>query len=77
MGTLRKCTFNCAKQIAKEKQQQRTNLENQLKIHEKYLDKDHNLSRYNAIKNELHAIYGHITDGIRIRSKCEWYEYNK
>ena len=44
---------------------------------EKCLDKDDNLSKYNAIKNELDAIYDHITEGIRIRSKCEWHEHSE
>ena len=35
------------------------------------------ISKYNAIKNELHGIYNHITEGIRIRSKCDWYEHSK
>ena len=52
-------------------------MENQLKILEKCLDKDDNLSKYNAIKNELDAIYDHITEGIRIRSKYEWYEHSE
>ena len=55
------------KQIAKEKRQQRIKLENQLKILGKNLDEDDNLN----IKNELDAIYGHILEGIRIRSN--WY----
>ena len=38
---------------------------------EKCLDEDDNLSKYNAIKNELDTIYDHITEGICIRSKCE------
>ena len=45
-----------------------SNLENQLKIRKKCLNKDDNLSKYNAIKNELDAIYDHITKGICIRS---------
>ena len=52
-------------------------MENQLKILEKCLDKDDSLSKYNAIKNELDAVYDHSTEGIRIRSKCEWYEYSE
>ena len=52
-------------------------MENQLKLLEKCLDEDDNLSKYNAIKNELDAIYDHITEGIRIRSKCKWYEHSK
>ena len=50
-------------------------MENQLKILEKCLDKDDNLSKYNAIKNELDAIYDHITEDNRIRSKWNWYEH--
>ena len=53
-----------------QKRQQRANLEKQLKILEKNLDEDDNLSEYNNIKNELGAIYDHITEGRRIRSKC-------
>ena len=52
-------------------------MEIQLKILEKCLDYDDNLSKYNAIKNELDAIYNHITEGIRIRSKCDWYEHSE
>ena len=33
--------------------------------------------KYNAIKYELDAIYDHITEGICIRSKCDWYEHSK
>ena len=53
---VRKLTSNYTKQIAKEKKQKRTNLGNQLKILEKSLDEDYNLSKYNAIKNKLDAI---------------------
>ena len=41
------------------------------------MGKDDNLRKYNAIKNELDAIYDQITDGIRIRSKCKWYEHSE
>ena len=33
--------------------------------------------KHNNIKNELDTIYDHIVEGIRIRSKCNWYEHNK
>ena len=74
---VRKFTINYTKQILKEKRQQITNLENQLKMLEKNLDEDDNLSKYNNIKNELDAIHDHITEGIRIRSKCNWYEHSE
>ena len=47
------------------------------KILERFLDKDDNLSKYNAIQNELDAISDHITEGIPIRSKCKWYEHSE
>ena len=69
---VRKFTINYTKQIAKEKKrQQRTNLENQLKILEKCLDEDDNPTKCNEIRNELAAIYDHILEDIHIRSKCE------
>ena len=74
---MRKFTITYTKRIAKGKWQQRTNLENQLKILEKNLDEEDNLSKYNNIKNELDAIYDSITEGIRIRSKCNWYEHSQ
>ena len=40
------------------------------------MDED-NLSKYDSVKNELDEIYDHIAEGIRIRSKCDWYEHGK
>ena len=52
-------------------------MENQLKTLEKCLAEDDNLSNYNAIKNQLGAIYDHITEGIHVRSKCGSYEHKE
>ena len=53
------------------------NLESELKKLEISLDDANNLGKYNSIKNELDTIYDHIAEGIRIRSKCDWYEHGK
>ena len=53
------------------------NLESELKKLEISLDDANNLGEYNSIKSELDAIYDHIAEGIRIRSKCDWYEQGK
>ena len=74
---VRKFTRNFTKHIAKEKRQQLTSLENQLKILEKILDENDNLTKYNVIKNDLVTIYDYITEIIRIRSKCDLYEHTK
>ena len=73
---VRKFTIKYTKHVAKEKRQLKTNLENQLKKLEGKLDED-NLSKYDSVKNELDEIYDHIAEGIRIRSKCDWYEHGK
>ena len=56
MGALKtlsqKSTIKYAKQAAKEKRQQRTNLENQFKKLEGNLAED-SLSKYNSVKNKL------------------------
>ena len=36
-----------------------------------------NLSKYNSVENELDKIYDYITEATRIRSKCDWYEYDE
>ena len=64
------------KRIAKEKQQQGTNLENQLKKPEEKLNEE-NLSKCNSANNELDNIYDHIAEGTRIRSKCDWYGHSE
>ena len=68
-------TIRYTKHVAKEKQQQRTKLENQLKKLERNVNVDDNLSKYSSAKNALELIYDHIPEGIRIRSKCDWYEH--
>ena len=73
---VRKFTIKYTRHVAKEKRQLKTNLENQLKKLEGKLDED-NLSKYDSVKNELDEIYDHIAEGIRIRSKCDWYEHGE
>ena len=40
------------------------------------MDED-NLRKYDSVKNELNEIYDHIAEATRIRSKCDWYEYDE
>ena len=36
-----------------------------------------NIQSYNIYKKELESIFDHIAEGIRIRSKCDWYEHGE
>ena len=74
---VKKFFIRYTKHVAKEKLQQRTNLENQLQKLERNLDED-NLSKiYNSTKNELDVIYNQITEGMRIWNKCDSYKHVK
>ena len=64
------------KKTAKIKQQ-KINLEQNLKILENNLTSEENRKLYSDYKNELETIYDPIADGIRIRSKCKWYEHGE
>ena len=41
------------------------------------LTPEENRKLYNHYENELETIYDHIADGIKISSKCEWYEHDE
>ena len=74
---IRKFTIHYSKGLAKERKQKILNLERELKKLEISLDDPNKLGKYNTIKNVLDAIDDHIGEGIRIRSKSNWYEYGK
>ena len=38
------------------------------------MESSENLRKYDSLKNDLELIYDHIDEGIRLRSKCDWYE---
>ena len=52
-------------------------LENKLKELQWNLNTEDDIQSYNVHKKERDSIYDHIADGIRIRSKCDWYEHGK
>ena len=74
---IRKFTIHYIKGLAKIRKQKTLNLESELKKLDISLDDANNLGKYNSIKDELEAIYDHIAEGIRIRSKCDWYGHGK
>ena len=74
---IRKFTIDYSKKAAKIRKQQKINLEQKLKNLENNLTSEENRKLYNHYKNELETIYDHIADGIKIRSKCEWYEHGE
>ena len=71
---IRKFSIKFSKTKAKSERMKRTDLENKLKNMEKDLDTTKTFKLYTKCKEELDAIYQNIAEGIKIRSKCNWYE---
>ena len=71
---IRKFIIDFTKRKAKERRKQQAYLESELKKLENNLESSENLRKYESLKNDLELIYDHIDEGIRLRSKCDWYE---
>ena len=59
---------------AKEERKRREELEATLKLLEKNLSTEENQCLYGKWKRDLEEIYDNIVKGIRIRSRCQWYQ---
>ena len=59
---------------AKEEWKEREELQATLKLLEKNLSTEKNQCLYDKCKRDLEEIYDNIAEGIRIRSRCQWYE---
>ena len=71
---IRKFTIDYTKRKAKEKRKHQVYLEPELKKLENNLEHSNNLRKYERLKNDLELIYDHVAEGVRLRSKCDWYE---
>ena len=74
---IQKFTINYSKKLGIERKQTKTLLENELKELEGNLSTEDNIQSDNIYKKELDSIYDHIAEGIRIRSKCDWYVHGE
>ena len=71
---IRKFTINFSKKLVKEENKDRNYLEKELKKIEKKLNNFQAYEYYLECKQKLQKIYTKNVNGIRIRSKCNWYE---
>ena len=73
---IRKFFIHFSKNIARNKKTERAHLENKLKTLEtspNFVDNP----EYTKTKEKLDKTYQETTNGIRIRSKCNWYEHGE
>ena len=71
---IRKFTIRFSKNLAKKVRKETQSLEKKVKHFESSVTNYHNNLRYIEYKERLNTIYSKKVNGIRIRSKCDWYE---
>ena len=78
MGVLKyevkKFAMNFSKNLVKEENKDRNFLEKERKKLEKYLTNFQTNQNYVECKQNLPNIFTRKVNGVRIRSKCNWYE---
>ena len=73
---IRKYTIKFSKELAKSTNKITTDLETKLKHFEKHENYVDNID-YQVCKQQLDEIYEKKAKGIKIRSKCNWYEHGE
>ena len=73
---IRKYTIKFSKELAKNTNKTIHDLETKLKLYEKPENYVDNID-YKVCKLQLDEIYEKKAEGIRIRSKCNWYEHGE
>ena len=71
---IRKYTINFSKELAKNTNKKVVDLETKLKHFEKQYENYVDNIDYKVFGQQLDAIYEEKVKGIKIRSKCNWYE---
>ena len=74
---IRKFSIRYLKVIAKEKRKKEVELESKLKILDKSLSCDKDIEEYHKYKADLNESYDNIVEGVKIRSRCQWYKENE
>ena len=70
---VKRYTFKYTSKIARDKQENKIRLENQIACFNTE-NVDENDENYKKARDDLEKIYSDQAAGIRMRSKCEWYE---
>ena len=71
---IRRFTISFSKNKTESMLEKKLNLEKKLKLLERKLNCNEAKDKYNVCKENRNVIYDEIASGIKIRSRCNWYE---
>ena len=74
---IRKFTIEFSKNKANLKRKKLSRLKVKLTELEQNLSNDKAKEQYNAYRGEINEIYNEIRNGMKIRRKCDWYEFGE
>ena len=74
---IRKFAINFSKKLAQNSRKLQRDLETKIKNLEQNIINEDKFNEYKTAKDELENFYDNIATGVKIRSKCNWYQYGE
>ena len=74
---IRKFAINFSKKLAQNSRKLQRDLETKIKKLEQNIINEDKFNEYKTAKDELENFYDNIATGVKIRSKCNWYQYGE
>ena len=74
---IRKFTITYSKTKVKNSREKKLHIENKLKVLEQNSNLQNDKTEYDICEQELNRIYDEISARIKIRSRCDWYEFGE
>ena len=74
---IRKFAINFSKKLAQNSRKLQRDLETKIKKLEQNIINEDKFNEYKTAKDELENFYNNIATGVKIRSKCDWYQYGE
>ena len=73
----RKFAINVSKKLAQNSRKLQRDLETKIKNLEQNIINEDKFNEYKTAKDELENFYDNIATGVKIRNKCDWYQYGE
>ena len=74
---IRRRSIAFSKALAKKSKKEHVLLLSKITKLEQGIDSEEKFDEYDKTKNEFEKIYDNISEGVKIRSKCSWYQYGE
>ena len=72
---IRKFAINVSRKLAQNSRKLQTDLKTKIKNPEQNITDEDKSNEYKTAKDELKDLYDNFATGVKIRSKCDWYQY--